>query len=169
MSLYANQTLVKKTIELFCEVRQCANCNRHFCELESVGMWKCPYHPGEFDADTGRWTCCGEKRRRPHMNSPYRDISPYMQWGKQNRWQMLKPYSDGCKRRDCVPTKNSNLHLKEINLDGIASLLPYMKPPVTERPGLRKSPLRLIRQEPFPYNVWYCPPQTGSGDEATCL
>ena len=48
MSLYANQALVKKTIELFCEVRQCVHCNRYFCELENVGMWQCKYHPGEY-------------------------------------------------------------------------------------------------------------------------
>ena len=167
MSLYANQTLVKKTIELFCEVRQCVHCRRYFCELENVGMWQCYYHPGEFNADTGRWSCCGEKRRTPHINTPYRDISPYITWDKTNRWQMLKPYSDGCKKRDCVPDRSSGLHEKEIMLEGIASLVPYMNPPVTDRPGLKKNPLRLIRQEPFPHNVWYDPPQMISEEEDT--
>jgi hypothetical protein len=165
MSLYANQALVKKTIELFCEVRQCVNCNRYFCELENVGMWQCKYHPGDFNADTGRWSCCGEKRRRPHFTSEYMGISPYLTWSGKNKWQQLKPYSDGCKRRDCVPSRSSGLHDKEITLDGIASLVPYMKPPIKDRPGLKKTPLRLLRQEPFPRNVWYDPPHQTLSDE----
>lgn len=168
MSLYANQALVKKTIELFCEVRQCTQCRRYFCELENVGMWQCPYHPGEFNADTGRWSCCGEKRRRPHLTSEYYNHSPLMTWGPRNKWQQLKPYSDGCKMRDCIPDRDSGLHPEEITIDGIASLVPYMKPPVKERPGLKKNPLRLIRQEPFPHNVWHDPPvQTVSDEEDT--
>lgn len=165
MSLYANQALVKKTIELFCEVRQCVHCDRYFCELENVGMWQCKYHPGEFNADTGRWSCCGEKRRRPHFTSEYMGISPYLTWSGKNRWQQLKPYSDGCKRRDCIPSRSSGLHEKEITLDGIASLVPYMKPPIKDRPGLKKTPLRLLRQEPFPHNVWYDPPHQTLSDE----
>ena len=165
MSLYANQALVKKTIELFCEVRQCVYCRRYFCELENVGMWKCPYHPGEFNAETGRWSCCGEKRRRPHFTSEYLPHSHFMTWGPQNKYQMLKPYSEGCKMRDCVPTKDSGLDMNEIHMDGIASLVPYMDPPIKERPGLKKKPLRLIRKEPFPHNVWFDPPHQTVSDE----
>lgn len=163
MSLYANQTLVKKTIELFCELRQCKHCDRYFCELENVGMWTCSYHPGEFNADTGRWSCCGEKRRRPHLNNPYTSFSAHMHWGPQNQHQQLPPWSTGCKRRDCTPVQDSGLDKEEIQVEGIASLVPYMNPPIKERPGFKKKPLRLIRNEPFPHNVWFDPPsQTSS-------
>ncbi len=158
MSLYANQTTVKKTIQLFCECHQCVHCNRFFCELENVGMWKCKYHPGEFCADTGVWSCCGEKKRYPNLNSPYYGMSHLVTWGPQNKWDMLKPYSTGCKSRDCIPRKDNGLHPTQIHIDGIASLIPYMKPAIKDRPGLKTNPLRLIRQEPFPYNVWFKPP-----------
>lgn len=158
MSLYANSSVVKKTITAFCELKQCQNCQGYFCELTNVGMWKCQYHPGEYDTTIHAWTCCGEKRSTPHMHNPYISFDQTMTWGPKNRHQ-IHPYSSkGCKSRDCVPKVGDDLNREVIDVEGIACLVPYMDPPLKNRPGFKKAPLRLLRQEPFPKNVWFKPP-----------
>ena len=158
MSLYANQAEVKKTIERFCELRCCSNCGKYFCELDNIGMHRCPYHPGEYDDSIGAMNCCGEKMRRPNMNNPHASYSYMMTWGPQNQGEPMSLFSDGCKRRDCVAEHPSGVNLDVVYVDSIASLVPYFNPPMKSRPGFRKGPLRLIRQQPFPKNVWFHPP-----------
>lgn len=158
MSLYANSAVVKKTIEMFCELKQCTNCDRYFCELTNVGMWSCRYHPGEYDTKIHAWTCCGEKKATPDMYNQYASYSHMIAWDASNKHQKHPFFSEGCKRRDCVPAQKNNLDETCIEIDGIACLVPYMDPPLKERPGFKKGPLRLVRQEPFPYNVWHKPP-----------
>ncbi len=153
MSLYADKVAVKNTISNFCEIRRCVNCNNYFCELENVGMWKCMYHPGNFDATSGVWSCCGEKVRQPvHVNT-YGSVGNSFTWDVHDRFYMREPYSKGCKRRDCVPSKCSGLPKNEILIETIASLIPYMKPTLEARPGLASEPLRLVRQEAFPTSL----------------
>ena len=158
MSLYANTAVVKRIIETYCAVRKCKHCDRYFCELESVGMHKCKYHPGAYDKYTMQYTCCGERRRRPNLNNPYATFSHMMTWGPQNRHDPGDGFSTGCKRRDCEPMEKTGIDLERILIDEIASLVPYMDPPLKRRPGFRKAPLRIVRQEEFPYNVWFQPP-----------
>jgi len=158
MSLYANTAVVKRTIEQYCAVRQCKYCDRYFCELESIGMHKCLYHPGKYDKYLGRYTCCGEERRRPNLNNPHASYAHVMTWGPQNRSDPGDGFSKGCKRRDCIPTESTDIDETRVLVDEIASLVPYMDPPLKKRPGFRKAPLRIVRQEEFPYNVWYHPP-----------
>lgn len=158
MSLYANQAEVKKIIERYCELRRCANCRNYFCELDNLGMHKCRYHPGEYDPEVEAMSCCGEKSRHPNVNNPYASYSHIMTWGPQNRCEPMDTFSKGCKWRDCEAEIPSGVDKKVVHIDSIASLVPYMNPPMKERPGFRKGPLRLIRQQPFPKNVWYHPP-----------
>ncbi len=159
MSLYANTAVVKRIIETYCEVRQCKHCDRFFNELESVGMHKCEYHPGEYDKYLQCYTCCGEKRSLPNLNNPYSAYSHVMTWKPHARYDHGTGFSKGCKRRDCVATNATGIDPERIMVDEIASLVPYMKPPLKKRPGFRKAPLRIVRQEEFPYNVWYHPPR----------
>ena len=165
MSLYANSKVVKKTIEMFCELKQCRNCQEYFCELTNVGMWNCLYHPGEYDTSIHAWTCCGESMARPHLHNPYISYDNMMTWGPKNKHQIHPMHSKGCKRRDCVPNTKDSLNREVIDIDGIACLVPYMDPPLKQRPGFKKAPLRLLRQEPFPKNVWHKPPLDYTGEE----
>ena len=165
MSLYSNSAVVKKTIELFCKLDQCKHCDRYFCELNNVGMHQCKYHPGEYDTHIHAWTCCGEKRARPHLNNPHSSYSHIMTWGPMNRMQAHPAFSDGCQRRDCCPKNDNGLAKDVIEIDGIACLVPYMDPPLKNRPGFKKSPsLHLRRQSDFPYNVWFKPPYHAEED-----
>lgn len=158
MSLYANTAVVKRTIETYCEVRQCKHCKRFFNELENVGMHRCKYHPGEYDRYLECYTCCGEKRSMPSMNNQYSSFSHVMTWGSGMKYDHGTGFSDGCKRRDCESTKKTGIDRERILVEEIASLVPYMDPPLKKRPGFRKAPLRIVRQEEFPYNVWAHPP-----------
>ncbi len=60
MSLYASKKAIEITIRLFTELHECKNCHKFFTEMENVGCWDCRYHPGKFDYNTGKYTCCGE-------------------------------------------------------------------------------------------------------------
>jgi len=159
MSLYSNSAVVKKTIELFCRLEQCQYCDNYFCELNSVGMHQCKYHPGEYDTSIHAWTCCGEARARPNINNPYSTFSQMTTWGPGNQRELYPAFSKGCQRRDCCPKKDNGLDRSVIEIEGIACLVPYMDPPLKERPGFKKTPsLHLSRKTYHPYNNWFKPP-----------
>lgn len=158
MSLYASKAVVKKTIELFCELHECKHCGGYFNELNNAGCWRCWYHPGEYDTVKGCMSCCGEKIRRPNLHNQYSHISPMMSWGPKNSYDLLEPFSKGCKRRDCISKKETAFPKNTVNIEEIASLVPYMDPPLKKRPGFKKTPLSLLKQEPFPYATWAIPP-----------
>lgn len=154
MSLYSSREDVKQVIEDYTGLQQCRYCNKYFCKLDNIGMWSCKYHPGEIK--NGRYTCCGEKRIRPNAYNQYAAHSHYISWGPQNKFDYLPQYSSGCTRRDCVPRHTNKSQTEDVNVEDIASLIPFMKPSLTERPGLVKEPLRLIASQPFPKNMWHC-------------
>ena len=60
------------------------------------------------------------------------------------------------------------LNKEVIDVESIACLVPYMDPPLKNRPGFKKAPLRLLRQEPFPKNVWFKPPRDYTVIEDDC-
>ena len=156
MSLYASKKAVELTIRLFTDVHECNYCNRFFTEMENIGCWQCKYHPGKFDHKTETWTCCGEKYNRPAFN--YRSYNHLMVWNTKDRWNYLPPFSEGCTRRDCEPKLKTPIPKDIISLEDIATLIPYMERPVNERPGLKKGPLRFVRKEKRPYDLWVKPP-----------
>ena len=61
----------------FCMYR-CNRCQKIFTPISNVGMWKCLYHPGEYDRDKG-YSCCGAKRL--YCNNPY---VHNMVWSRKN-------------------------------------------------------------------------------------
>ena len=38
-------------------------------------------------------SCCGEKIRRPNLHNQYSHISPMMNWGPKNSYDLLEPFS----------------------------------------------------------------------------
>ncbi len=158
MSLYANAASVKKTIEEYCDVRQCRHCRRYYSEIANVGTWACKYHPGEYDRLEECYTCCGERKRTPNMTNMYSGWSSQVLWSGSNMHEGMSLFSAGCKGRDCQPMADLSLPKDVIFVEDIATLVPYMDPPIKKRPGFCKAPLRLLRVEPFPKNVWFLPP-----------
>lgn len=156
MSLYASKKAVEITIRLFTDVHECKNCGRFFTELENIGCWECKYHPGKFDHKTETWTCCGEKYRRAAFH--HRSYNHLMVWKTKDRWDSIQPYSAGCTRKDCETKVETPIPKNVINVEDIATLIPYMQRPVNERPGLKKGPLRFVRKEKRPPAVWHKPP-----------
>ena len=157
MSLYASKKVIESTINLFTELHECSNCSRYFTHMESVGCWDCRYHPGEFDYTTMQYTCCGEKMRDvPYQHSTY---SHLMTWKGKDRYDYIPALSAGCCRRDCLPKEKSLIPNEDISVDDIATLIPYMERNLQERPGLKKNPLRLVRNEERPLALWAQPPR----------
>ena len=152
MSLYASKKAVELTIRLFTDVHECQHCGRFFTEMENIGCWECKYHPGKYDHVLEKWTCCGETYRRPSFN--YRSYGHLMVWNTKDKWNHIKPYSDGCTRRDCQSKRKTPIPSGTLPLDDIATLIPYMERPVNERPGLKRGPLRFVRSETRPYHIW---------------
>tara|TARA_Y100000389_G_scaffold110532_1_gene107627 strand:+ start:19585 stop:20061 length:477 start_codon:yes stop_codon:yes gene_type:complete len=158
MSLYASKQAVEITMQLFTTVHQCKYCSKWFTELENVGCWDCIYHPGKFDHVTERYECCGAKRRRPLFNYSYGHM---MTWKSKDRWNHMTQISEGCTRRDCMSKEDTPIPKHCVKVDDIATLIPYMKRPLKDRPGLKKGPLRLDRGEKRPYACWTQPPSYG--------
>jgi len=77
-----------------------------------------------------------------------------MVWNTKDKWNHIKPYSDGCTRRDCQSKRKTPIPSGTLPLDDIATLIPYMERPVNERPGLKRGPLRFVRSETRPYHIW---------------
>ena len=77
------------------------------------------------------------EKATPDMNNQYASYSHIMAWDASNKHQKHPFFSEGCKRRDCVPAQKNNLD-QSIEIDGIACLVPYMDPPLKENLGLRR-------------------------------
>ena len=148
MSLYADKEEVKKTILRYTQLHECSQCGKYFTEMENIGCWKCKYHPGEYDHDLERYTCCGETYKRPKFH--YKGYGHLMTWGVKDRWNHMKPVSDGCTRCDCKTNEPNEVEYKDVQLNDIAQLIPYMEINIRDRPGLRIDPLRLERVEVIP-------------------
>ena len=152
MSLYASKKAIEITIRLFTELHECKNCQKFFTEMENVGCWDCRYHPGKFDYNTGKYTCCGEPYRRPMFH--HRSYGHLMTWGKKDQYNVTPALSSGCCRRDCVSMKETAIPKDVLPVADIATLIPYMNRKIEDRPGLRKNPLRLERMEKRPPCLW---------------
>ena len=68
---------------------------------------------------------------------------------------------DRCTRRDCMSKEDTPIPKHCVKVDDIAALIPYLKRPLKDRPGLKKGPLRLDRGEKRPYACWTQPPSYG--------
>jgi hypothetical protein len=152
MSLYASKKAIEITIKLFTDLHECSNCGSFFTELENVGCWECKYHPGVYDNKLDCYTCCGQKMRRPAFN--HRGYGHFMTWGSKDKWNRALEMPEGCCRRDCQSKKETPIPDDVLPVDDIATLIPYMVKKVDTRPGLKRGPLRLERQEKRPYAIW---------------
>lgn len=156
MSLYASRKAVESTISLFTQLQECTQCGNFFTELENVGCWDCMYHPGKYDYQLECYTCCGKGYMRPLFH--HGAYGHLMTWGRKDQWNHMKNISEGCCRCDCVAKTKSPIPQDVVPLDDIATLLPFMKRKIEERPGLKKGPLRFERREERPYVLWKKPP-----------
>ena len=158
MSLYASRGAIEKTIQIFTEMHQCKYCNNWFTEMENFGSWKCTYHPGVYDYDRDMYTCCGESHTR-HANFAHRSYGHLMTFHPSQRYDMAPSVSQGCTKCDCVSKKETMISgEKFIKVEDVASLIPYMENPLTERPGLKKGPLRLFRKQERDFALWKVEP-----------
>lgn len=155
MSLQSSTAVVNDTIAKYTTLQRCRHCKRYFTELSNVGMHYCRYHPGKYDTETERWTCCGEKRPVLHFHGAHAGISSVMAHGRMGGRPLLPPRDKGCQRRDCCPEETSDLPSDAIDLNDIASLIPYMEPKFQDRPGFDSDSLCLFRQSYFPKNLWF--------------
>jgi len=152
MSLYASKKAIEITIKLFTELHECESCGKFFTELENVGCWDCKYHPGEYDNVRDCYTCCGETRTRPAFH--HVQYGHLMTWPTRDRWNHIQELSDGCCRKDCMPKRDTPIPKDVLTVEDIATLIPYMERPIEKRAGLKKGPLRLLRSENRPYDLW---------------
>jgi hypothetical protein len=152
MSLYASKKAIEITIRLFTELHECQSCGKFFTEMENVGCWDCWYHPGEYDYDTDKWTCCGNKYSRPMFH--HRGYGHMMTWTAKDKYNHVPPLTKGCCRRDCQSIKKTAIPTDVLPVNDIATLIPYMQRKVDKRPGLKKAPLRLERKEERPPGLW---------------
>lgn len=126
MSLFASNADVEKLINKYTKLQQCVYCNKYFTELDSVGMHLCSYHPGKRIYVNGDYvmSCCGEKMRAPFQSSSLR----YMAGPSIG----VNAFSEGCSKRDC---KGGCIPYENIDVMEVATLIPFMKPDLAERPG----------------------------------
>jgi ribosomal protein L37AE/L43A len=160
-TLYSSKAQVKKLIEVFIQIHQCGECNRFYTEIENIGSWKCRYHPGKYDYDLRKWTCCGESYK--HYYSEVASFDAHLTWSKKQTLQVPELTSNGCMRCDCVSIYNNLIPKQTIVVDDIASIIPYMQhygSPLEDRPGLKTGkPLTIRRYEPRPKICWTVPPK----------
>jgi hypothetical protein len=156
MSLYASKKAIEITIKLFTDLHECSKCGNFFTEIENVGCWDCKYHPGKYDHKLDCWTCCGQGMRRPAFH--HRGYGHLMTWSGKDKWNHGQEMPDGCCRRDCQSKKNTPIPNDVLPVEDIATLIPYMEKQLDSRPGLKRGPLRLERQEKRPYILWKKPP-----------
>jgi hypothetical protein len=158
MSLYASRSAIEKTIQLFTEMHQCATCGKWFTEMENFGSWTCLYHPGKYDHNEDKYTCCGESHNRTD-NFHHRAYGHLMTFTSKDRFNHAPSVSPGCTRCDCQSRKKTLISdEKSIKVEDVASLIPYMENPINKRAGLKKNPLRLFRKEKRAYGIWEIPP-----------
>ena len=126
--------------------------------MESVGCWDCKYHPGKFNYLDLTYDCCGETFKEPAFH--YGAFGHYTTWKPKDQWNHIPALSEGCCRRDCIPKAKCLIPEEDIPVEDIATLVPFMERKVHYRLGLKKNPLRLVRQEERPYCLWKKAPKS---------
>lgn len=146
--LYSSNAQVRAVTKVFLQVHQCRVCERFFTEMENVGMWKCKYHPGNWNERKREWTCCGETERKNIGDHSY--LSRYMHWNPRERINMPGPHSKGCMRCDCVSMYKNPVPQSEIILEDIACIIPQLAAhgtPLQKRPGLEKGRTPMLKRK----------------------
>ncbi len=143
-SLFSSNPEIKKVIKKYTAVLECSRCNKIYTEISNVGCWQCKYHPGVLDHDKKEWTCCGEKA---HLVSNYNSFARYGIW--KDKFSPVPMYSIGCTPCDHL-SYDSPLPYKDVNVENIAQLIPFMHPELTERNySLKDRKPFLLRKKPF--------------------
>ena len=143
-TLFSSNPEVKKVIKKYTNVFECTRCNAIFTEISNVGCWQCKYHPGVLDHDKKEWSCCGEK---PHLVSNYDHFARYATW--KDKFSPVPLYSIGCTPCDHL-SYESQVKYEDIEVENIAQLIPFMKPPLTSRNyTLKEGSPYLLRKKPF--------------------
>ena len=127
MTLYSSNGEVNKIIKKYTKVLECEKCKAIYTELHNVGTWKCTYHPGYYDEYEEKWTCCGEKK---HLVSKYDDFARYCTW--KDKFSPVPLFSQGCTPCD-HKSSLSDIPYKDVEVENIAQLIPFMKPVLTDR------------------------------------
>jgi len=155
--LYASRTAQEKLIKVFMQLHQCLSCHRYFIEMENLGSWSCTYHPGEYDYNSRRYTCCGETANYSHGN--FHAVDHLIAWNQRQRLTIPPLFSKGCKRCDCRSKDRNAVPKKSVLVHEIASMLPSMiqyGSELKKRPGFRSH--RTVKEMKIERFEWL-PPQ----------
>jgi hypothetical protein len=160
-NLYASGSAQKRLFKVFFQLRRCVRCQRFFTEMENVGAWLCKYHPGEYNFDTRKYTCCGETATRNY--GQFAAIDHMFTWSDAEVFSVPPLFSKGCKRCDCVGEVQSPIPAEKVMVSQIASMIPAMQKQgskLKDRPGFCRDKdvkkMLILRQQRLPQREFHC-------------
>lgn len=105
--------LKNKASDEFCPKKPtdiCYNCSQKYDVVDNIGMFRCTFHPGTYDEDTG-WSCCRKKKRRLR----YRTFQGF------EKVQVRRERHSGC-----TPCDHNHCSAEEVELASHVHLTNYL-------------------------------------------
>jgi len=141
ITLYSEKNEIKSYWEKLSEVHVCANCDRHFNLLTSMGKLECTQHNGTIQED-GTYSCCGERELplRFQNNIDVIGLFPSGYCGRINGYnvrnkQPVPKKRRGCQKCDCNTSQTPWTHSNRIHISEMAPLIPHIRKDADENGG----------------------------------